>query len=152
MVRRVHERVGEGRSGRERPVDKEVRLALLLPGFVLRAAFALLRFLDRWNLMPSAMIANDPMYASLFAANLGSVGIDRAWHHLYEHGTVSLFAAIGVAGRSVVVGPDGQPAVRPTVRIRYAFDERINDGFYCVKALDVVRECVERPDTLLSAT
>ena len=36
------------------------------PGVVLRGVMALLRWLDRVNLMPAGMIASDPMYASAF--------------------------------------------------------------------------------------
>ena len=149
-VRRIYAAVGEGRSDVERPVDKEVRLALYLPGFVLKWLLALMMLLDRWNLLPGALTRNDPMYASLFVANLGSVGIDRVWHHLYEYGTVSLFCAIGEVKKRVVPGPDGQPVVRDTLRLRYTFDERINDGFYCAASLGIVREYVERPELFAS--
>ncbi len=95
--------------------------------------------------MPGSMIATDPMYASLFAANLGSVGIDDVTHHLYEYGNVSLFGAMGPAGP----GDDGQPVVREGVKIRWTFDERINDGFYCAAALRLVRELFEDPTKAL---
>jgi len=150
-VRRMHASIGEGRSDRERPVDKEVRLAVMLPGFVLGAVLAVMRALDRWNLLPGFVTKNDPMYASIFVANLGSVGIDRVWHHLYEYGTVSHFCVIGGVRPRVVPGPDGQPAVRDTLRLRFSFDERINDGFYCASSLDLVREDLENPDRLLQS-
>jgi len=149
-VRRVHEAVGEGRSDRERPVDKELKLALLLPGFLVGFIIWLLKLLDRWNLMPAAMIRNDPMFASLFVANLGSVGIDRVWHHLYEYGNVSLFCAIGEVRPRVVPGEAGAPVVRQTLRLRYSFDERINDGFYCAASLGIVRDYVENPSLFAS--
>lgn len=144
-VDRMQGSVEEGRSNEARPVDKEVELALVLPGFVLSFVLGLLRLLDRFNLLPRALIENDPMYASLFVANLGSVGIDRVWHHLYEYGSVSLFCAVGELKPRVVPGPDGKPVVRPTLRLRYTFDERINDGFYCAASLAIVREYVENP-------
>jgi hypothetical protein len=144
-VHRIHASVGEGRSDKERTVDKEVKLATSLPGFLLALVLGFLRLLDRFNLLPGALIRNDPLYASLFVANLGSVGIDRVWHHLYEYGTVSLFCAIGELKPRVVPGPDGQPVVKPTLRLRYSFDERINDGFYCAASLGIVREYVENP-------
>ncbi len=149
-VHRIHASVGEGRSGKERPVDKEVKLAVALPGFLLAFVLGLLRLLDRWNLLPGALIKNDPLYSSLFVANLGSVGIDRVWHHLYEYGTVSLFCAIGELKPRVVPGADGQPVVRQTLRLRYSFDERINDGFYCAASLGIVREYVEDPSLFSS--
>jgi hypothetical protein len=149
-VRRIYASVGEGRGDVERPVDKEVRWLLYLPHFLLRFLLWLFVWLDKWNLAPGALMRTDPMYASLFCANLGSVGIDRAWHHLYEYGTCSLFAALGVVRKDLVVNAAGQPEVRDLVRIRYSFDERINDGFYCASSLSIVREYVEEPQKFLS--
>jgi hypothetical protein len=148
-VRRIYESVGEGRSDIERPVDKEVRWILKAPHFVVRFLMWLFVWLDKWNLAPGALLKTDPMYASLFCANLGSVGIDKAWHHLYEYGTVSLFAALGVVRKDVVV-VDGKPEVRDLVRLRYSFDERINDGFYCAASLGIVREYLEDPEKFVT--
>jgi hypothetical protein len=145
-VRRIKEQIGEGRSDKVRTVDKEVKLALSLPGPVLRAALAVLRFLDRVNLMPGSMIANDPMYASAFVANLGSVGIDRTYHHLYEWGTASLFCVIGPPKKVVAAGPGDQPVVKEMLELRWSFDERINDGFYCAMALRSFVRIVEDPE------
>ncbi|MBI5478633.1 MAG: hypothetical protein HY906_07260 [Deltaproteobacteria bacterium] len=145
-VRRIHASVGGARGADERAVDKEVRLVVKLPGFVLRAAVWLLRFLDRHNVLPGFATRDDPMYASLFLANLGSVGIDRAWHHLYEYGTVSLFGVLGEIKKMLVPDEHGAPVARDAVRVRFAFDERINDGFYCAAALDLVRAYVEDPE------
>src|SRR5215468_10831241 len=44
FVARMKGLLGEGRSDKERAVDKEVKLALMLPGVVLRAVLAALRF------------------------------------------------------------------------------------------------------------
>jgi hypothetical protein len=126
-------------------VDKELALAMKLPGFLLRGVMALLRWLDRVNLMPAGMIASDPMYASAFLANLGSLGIDDTFHHLYEYGTVSLFGAVGRAEKAVFVGESGAPEVRDAVKMCWSFDERINDGFYCASSLKGVQRIVEDP-------
>lgn len=133
------------RKKRKGAVDKELALAMALPGFMLRGVMALLRWLDRVNLMPAAMIASDPMYASAFLANLGSVGIDDTFHHLYEYGTVSLFGAVGRAEKAVFVSDAGEPAVRDALKICWSFDERINDGFYCASSLESVQRIVEDP-------
>lgn len=149
-VRRLHGSVGGARGQDERPVDKEVRLVVKIPGVLLRAAVWLLRFLDRVNLLPAFATKNDPMYASLFLANLGSVGIDRAWHHLYEYGTVSVFGTLGEMKKMLVPDEHGAPVAKDAVRVRYAFDERINDGFYCAASLDIVRAYVEDPELFVT--
>ncbi|MDB4968344.1 MAG: Pyruvate/2-oxoglutarate dehydrogenase complex, dihydrolipoamide acyltransferase [Myxococcales bacterium] len=147
----VVERVGGSVKGARGPqtkvstVDKELALAMKLPGFLLSALMSFLRWLDRVNLMPGGMIAGDPMYASAFLANLGSLGIDDTFHHLFEYGTVSLFGAVGRAEKVVVVGEDGKPAVRDGLKLCWTFDERINDGFYCASSLKGVQAVVEDP-------
>ena len=148
-VERLHAGIKEGRGDKPRPVDKEVNFFTRMPGWLLHAGVAIIRFLDRHNVLPTFMMRNDPMYASIFAANLGSVGIDDTFHHLYEYGTVSVFGVLGVAGPRLVVGADGQPVVRQAVSVRWTFDERINDGLYCAKSLELVREAVEDPEKVI---
>ena len=130
-------------------VDTELALAMKLPTFLLRGVMALLRWLDRVNLMPAGMIAGDPMYASAFLANLGSLGIDDTFHHLYEYGTVSLFGAVGRAEKAVFVGESGAVEVRDALKMCWSFDERINDGFYCASSLKGVQRIVEDPAATL---
>lgn len=151
VVPRIVGAVGEMRAGKEDRADKEMKLALHLPGPILSLGVRLLRWLDRVNLLPGSMIRPDPMYASLFLANLGSVGIDRVTHHLYEYGTVSLFGAMGQVGPKLFVGEAGQPEARRAVEVRWSFDERINDGFYCAASLKLVEEVFTRPREVLGA-
>jgi hypothetical protein len=146
-VRRIKDAIGEGRGDTVRPVDKEVKLALMLPGVMLRGMMALLRFLDRMNLMPGFMIRPDPMFCTAFIANLGSVGIDRTYHHMYEYGTASLFGVIGPPKKIPAAEPPGDKiVVRDVVEIRWSFDERINDGFYCATALKHFARMMEDPE------
>ena len=144
VVRRIAELVGEGRRGPERQVDKEVALITSLPGVVVSLLVRLARLLDRWNLFPGFMIRPDPMYASLFLANLGSVGLSDTWHHLYEYGTVSIFGVIGRVERLPFVEGDAV-AIRDGVRARFTFDERINDGHYSATSLGIAQHVLEDP-------
>ncbi|MBP8811965.1 MAG: 2-oxo acid dehydrogenase subunit E2 [Kofleriaceae bacterium] len=142
---RIHAAVGAGRTRDDRPVDRELRLLGRLPDILLSPLIRLARLLDRWNCLPGSLIADDPLFASVFVANLGSLGIDRAWHHLYEHGTVSLFCVIGGVRPRAVAGADGAPVVRPTLRLRFTLDERICDGYYAAQSLELLRADLEDP-------
>ncbi len=100
---------------------------------------ALARWLDAHNLLPRMLIEGDPLYASVFVANLGSVGLDAAYHHLYEWGNCPIFAAVGrVREESSANGE-----TRKLVTVRYTFDERIEDGLYCARALGHLKNIVE---------
>ncbi len=148
-VERIVDSIANARGDGMSMVDKELKLALALPGVMLRAVMAILRFLDRVNLLPGAMIETDPMYASCFVANLGSIGLDRTYHHLYEYGTISLFAALGTPKKILVPGPDDKPMVKEAIEVRWAFDERIHDGFYCAASMRVAQRIVEDPERYL---
>ncbi len=144
---RVREAVGVGRGDRKTSSEKEMSVVTRLPRSVLRMALSLQRLLDYFNLLPSTMIANDPLYASIFVANLGSVGLDAAYHHLYEYGTVPLFAVLGRTHQAAVV-EDGELAVRTVAQMRYTFDERIADGYYAARTLELFKAYVEDPAQL----
>ncbi len=148
FVDRVLDVLGAGRSGKESAADREIKGFLRLPGPVLRAAVRLQRLLDGWNLYPSSMLVDDPLYASVFVANLGSVGLDAAFHHLYEYGTIPIFATMGRIHRAPVVYENGSVGSREVFRMRYTYDERVEDGFYAARALERLAACLADPATL----
>ena len=94
------------------------------------------------------MTRNDPLYSSAYVVNLGSVGLEAAYHHLYEYGNIPFFIVLGKVKKAPVVGDDGELSVREVVNIRYTFDERITDGFYTSTALERFREYIENPQLL----
>lgn len=141
----IEKAVSEGRSGRSSPIEREVRFLTRLPVPVLRAILAAGRFLDHFNLLPASFIDPDPMYSSLFLANLGSIHIDNAFHHLYERGTCSIFGVVAKSRKQLDADPSGRPAIREVLQTQWTFDERINDGFYCLQSLENLRRIVEDP-------
>lgn len=142
-VEQIHGDISEGKSEKISHVDKELSLFLKLPVPLLRWGVRFLRWLDSWNLLPGSFINPDPMYASLFIANLGSVRLDAAFHHLYEYGTIPLFAALGRTKKVMVPTDSGGYEIRQVCRVRYTLDERIEDGLYCASALERVKTLVE---------
>ena len=148
MVAALNADIEVARSDAISKVDKELGFFLRLPTFLLAASVALLRWLDQLGLAPGALIRDDPMYTSAFIANLGSIKIDAAYHHLYEYGNCPLFCTVGrLAPAPIVV--DGELQVRPSLMLRYTYDERIEDGFYAASAIALVRDWIEDPASWL---
>ncbi|MFW6067157.1 MAG: 2-oxo acid dehydrogenase subunit E2 [Myxococcota bacterium] len=148
VVRRVLEGVGTGKGDRDTTSEREMSVVTRLPRFAVRGLMAAQRALDYFNLLPASMVKNDPLYASMFVANLGSIGLDAAFHHLYEYGTVPLFAAIGRVHRAPVVTEGERLEAREVCRMRYTFDERIADGYYAARSLELLKGWVENPASL----
>jgi hypothetical protein len=138
--------VGSAKSSTPSAMDKELNILLALPSFLLVFLLGLLKRLYKWGLAPRSLVDTDPLYTSAFIANLGSIKLDAAYHHLYEHGNCPLFVTIGqIADAPVIV--DGQVVIRPFLTLRYTYDERVEDGLYCARALQVVAASIEDPAT-----
>ena len=140
MVDGLLDSLERGRRGEQTTSDKEVGLMLRLPPSGIRPLMWAADRLDALGMLPLSMIRPDPMYASAFVANLGSVGLDAGYHHLWEHGTCSAFVVIG----RIRPGADG----RRVLTIKYSWDERVEDGLYAAKSLDLIKQRIEAPEKL----
>jgi hypothetical protein len=97
---------------------------------------------DRLGILPRKMIDDDPLFTSVFIANLGSIDYPAGFHHLWEYGTASLF---GVMGR-IEPGAGG----RRKISVAWTYDERIEDGLYSYFTLAGIRERIENPELLVT--
>lgn len=149
LVARMNGGIGEERSGRKTRTDKEIDLFNLLPRPVLRGGARLLQALDYYNLLPAWYIDGDPLFTSIFVANLGSLGMGAGFHHLFEYGTCPLFMMVGRMEDRVVVR-DGQPTVRKMLHVRFTYDERIEDGLNARYGIDKLVEVLEDPERFLA--
>lgn len=144
MVAALNSNIKVAKSDAVSKVDKELAVFLRFPGFLLAASVALLRWLDSHGLAPRALIGDDPMYTSAFIANLGSLKIDAAYHHLYEYGNCPLFCTVGRLAKAPIV-VDDEVSVRPALLLRYSYDERVEDGFYAASGIALLRAWIEDP-------
>ena len=144
MADSIYDKLQFGRSGKKTTSDKEMGLAVRLPGFVIASVMALLGWLDNRGLMPRSMIDGDPLFSSAFLANLGSIDYPAGFHHLWEYGTASIFGVLG----KIEPGANG----RRKVSVAWTYDERIEDGLYSYHTLEGIRKRMEDPEQLLTTT
>ncbi|PID35623.1 MAG: hypothetical protein CR993_09260 [Rhodobacterales bacterium] len=142
---RTEEILRTGRGQEQTHSEREMALLSYLPRWIVPLLVKLQRFAEYINIFPRSLVDNDPLYASLMISHLGTIGINAAYHHLYEHGTIPIFVTIGKRRMKPVVMADGSIEARPIVTARYAFDERIADGFYAARAIDLVQKFMENP-------
>lgn len=119
-----------------------------MPRVLLRGLVRFLAWLDYHGWLPRFVVELDPMHSSVFISNLGSLGIDAPFHHLYEWGTTSIFMTIGVSEKKPLVSPSGQMNICDVVNIAFTIDERISDGFYFARSLKRFKHLLEHPEEL----
>lgn len=142
VAERVNRAISSGRSKGTTKGNNLMSTLLKLPGLLLTLVFAADKLLDRCGLLPAAVIESDPLFASAFVANLGSLKIGAPYHHLYERGTISLFVVLGEYKKADAAHE------RSYVDLAFTIDSRIAGGYAIAQALHTIKELVEDPTLL----
>ncbi len=153
VVEKFNEQVQEAKRQDEEAkgndTDALVKILNLLPGFVLKFVVWALRNLDAVGLMPKIINRLSPFHSSLFVTNVGSIGINSIYHHLYEFGTTSIFLAIGKKETVRELKSDGTVDSKTVINTRFVLDERICDGYYFATAIKLFKYYMKNPQLLL---
>lgn len=129
-------------------MDALVKLLTKMPQGLLRWVAKFVKFLDRNNMMPNSIIKASPFHTSAFITNIGSLGIDAIFHHIYNFGTVGIFLSLGKIKRRYILNKEGKPEEEKTIGISFVADERICDGYYFASALKQLFRYLKRPELL----
>lgn len=127
--------------------DKLAKTLGLIPTGLIRVAVKFLKFLDRHGLLPKAIIKASPFHTSVFLTNVGSLGIDTIYHHLYNFGTTSMFFSMGKKKKSFIY-EDEEIKEEKCITLAFVGDERICDGYYYANALKQFNRYMKKPEML----
>lgn len=127
--------------------DKLARTLAYVPNFFMKFSIGLLKFLDKHGMMPKSVIAASPFHTSAFLTNVGSLGIDAIYHHIYDFGTTGLFLAMGKKKKSFIFEDDSLKQEK-SISIGWVADERICDGFYYANSIKSFNRYMKKPELL----
>ena len=131
----------------ENATDKLAKTLSFVPSWLIKFIVNFLMFLDRHDLLPKFIIEASPFHTSAFLTNVGSLGIDSIYHHLYDFGTTGVFLAMGKKKKSLI-NVDEARAEEKTLSLRWVLDERICDGYYYANAVKLFNKYMKRPELL----
>ncbi|MBR2405017.1 MAG: 2-oxo acid dehydrogenase subunit E2, partial [Clostridia bacterium] len=129
-------------------MDFAAKFLSYIPGVFLKFAVWLLKFLDYFGLLPKALVKVSPFHGSMYLTNLGSLGIDPVYHHLYDFGNLPLFCAMGKKRTEYKLNADGTVRKIRMMDITMVCDERICDGHYYAAAFKTLKKHIENPHLL----
>ncbi len=121
----VNQNRGEGETN---ATDQLMSTLLSIPG-LLNVGVGVLRFMDRYGLLPKSLINASPFHASLTISNLASIRTNHIFHHIYEFGTTSVFVTLGNM-REVPKRIRGEIVHKRCLPMGVVLDERICSGSY----------------------
>lgn len=118
------------------------------PSWIIRAFINFITFMDNHNLLTNFINKVSPFHNSFYITDVGSIGIEPVYHHIYNFGTTSVFIAMGKKQRIPVCSADGTITTKKVVRIRLVLDERICDGHYYAESFRMFRRILKKPQQL----
>jgi len=148
FCKKINDNISSIKKGSGTSAEKINSLITHMPRFIIKLIFNIFHYLDYHNGLPKSVMDSLPFYSTIFFTNTGSVGIDAPFHHNFEIGNCGIFCAIGKILKENRKNPDGAEETRNKLKVTMTFDDRITDGIYCARAVDMVRDLVENPEKL----
>ena len=127
--------------------DKLVSILSAIPSGLIRAIVKFLMFLDKHGIMPKKIIEASPFHTSVFLTNVGSLGIDSIYHHIYNFGTTSMFFSMGKKKKSYIY-EDEEFKQEKSITLAFVGDERICDGYYYASSFKLLNKYLKKPELL----
>ena len=135
--------------GQQNSSDMISKILGFLPEFLLRFVVFMLLHMDKVGIMPKFINKASPWHSSIFLTNIGSIGVESIYHHLYEFGTCSMFCAMGKKTRRHTIDKNGDMRSHKSIQLKFVLDERICDGFYYASSMRMLNKILANPSVLL---
>ncbi len=135
--------------GQQNATDTISKILGYMPDAGMRITVGLLLMLDKVGLLPKFIEKVSPWHSTMFLTNIGSLGVESIYHHLYEFGTCSVFLAMGKKSRKHSVNRHGEITPSKTILLKFVVDERICDGFYYALSMRMLNKILADPALLL---
>jgi hypothetical protein len=149
IAKKINEKVEENKAlETQNGTDNAARLFMLCPSLLIRFLVFAVRVLDHMGIAPRALLNVSPFHSSVFITDLGSLGIQPVYHHLYDFGTTSIFIAFGAKSREKSVDSAGSVIEKKYVGLKVVTDERTVDGHYYASAFKLYKSFVQHPERL----
>lgn len=119
-----------------------------MPKIIRRPIVDIVKILDRYGLLPASFINDNIYYSSIIMSNLGSIHCGAIYHNLTNFGTNSILITMGEIHKEIVVDKEGKEQIRDICEFGANIDERIADGLYFAKSIQLVQYILDNPHLL----
>ena len=105
---------------------------------------------DSYKLSPKAkkLIQDNLYYSSTIVSNLGSIKSNAIHHNITNFGTCSSLITMGEIHNKEIIDNDNNKKIIKACDWGMAFDERVADGFYLIKSIELLQYIFDNPELL----
>lgn len=110
-----------------------------LPNLIRIPIVSIFKFMDRHGILPASLVKDNLYYSSMIISNIGTFHCNGIYHNVTDFGTCSGLITIGEVKK---VG------TKYVCEFGVTIDERIGDGFYFIKSLQLLQYILDNPKLL----
>ena len=147
-IEKLNNTVKKVRSDNKNTTDKTADLLAKLPIWLTGIVMGFIKFLDNRDLLPKSITANSIYHSSAIVSNLGSINCGSIYHNLTDFGTASSLITMGKIHKEPVINENGEIVVKDICDFGMNIDERIGDGFYFIKTIELFEYILNNPEVL----
>lgn len=118
-----------------------------LPNIVRVPIVGLFKFLDQRGLLPGFLVEDNLYYSSMVLSNIGILKCGGIYHNVTDFGTCSGLITMGEI-KEEVVKENNKNITKYYCEFGVTIDERIADGFYLIKSLQLLQLILDKPELL----
>ena len=147
ISRKIKGDVKKIRSNKESHTDDFVNKLGRLPKWLMAIIVWIIKRLDNHDMLPQSLTKNSVYHSTVLLSNLGSIHCDGIYHNLTNFGTNSILLTIGEIKEEVKV-IEGEIVKRCVCDFGITLDERIADGVYFAKSINLLEYILNDPKLL----
>lgn len=150
ISKKIKAKVDEIRKGKK--IDKKGANNALdifgkMPNPIRIPLVGIFKWLDKKNILPKSLIEDNLYYSSLIVSDLGTFKCGAIYHNITNFGTSSGLVTIGEVKDEVVM-VNGKKEIKKTCEFGINLDERIADGYYFIKSMQLLEYIYSNPELL----
>ena len=137
---RNHQNMGEG-------ANKAIDILGKLPNFLRIPIVGIFKYFDKHGILPASLVKDNIYYSSMIISNLGTFNFGGIYHNVTDFGTCSGIITIGEIKEKIVKEQE-QEITKYYCELGLTIDERIADGFYLIKSIQLMQYILDNPSLL----
>ena len=119
-----------------------------LPNIVRVPIVGVLKWCDKKGILPKSLVKDNLYYSSMIVSNLGSIKCGAIYHNITSFGHCSSFTTMGEIKKQEVINENGKKEIKDICEFGIILDERIADGYYFAKCVNMLQYLFDNPSLL----
>lgn len=144
----ISKKVNKIRTNTKSDTNSLIDMVGKLPKLIRMIVVGIVKILDRHGWLPASMVNDNIYYSSAIVSNLGSIKCGSIYHNITNFGTSSMLATMGPIHKEKVIDEKGKEVIRDVCEFGINCDERIADGLYFAKSIQLLQYILENPELL----